>query len=249
MNNPWETYPETISTILRQKHICPTYWDYEAKDVRADGEVEPTAKKAEYWVNETCATDACEYCAGWRYNEWFTEKPTESEISEMLMKNTIKCDLAKKVKRKKKNGLLFSGTENDGQLISLSIDQKYIQIPKLCGDIIAEIRKTNYACLKDAQAVCEFYGGGKDNDDGIGQWNPHIHIVTKKMENAGTVAQLLRRKFIKPKWQVYRVHIKEEPEACARKYVEGEKVDEKIEDTIKDRQYREDNGLSHIYDL
>lgn len=242
MENPFETYAETISAMMRKRHVCKTYMAYEDQHVRADGEVEPWAKKSEFWVNNECATDACEYCSGWKYNEWFQEKPTESDIRELLMKHAIRCDMAKKVKRKKYNAILHNGEENNGQLITLAIDKEYKQMPKLCEDIINEVRKSNYACLHNAEAVCEFYGTD-------GDWNPHIHVVTKKVENAGKIAQLFRRKFIKPKWQVYRVHIKEEPYEAARKYVHHDKIEEKTEAMKKDKEYRSTHSLSDIYEI
>lgn len=148
--------------------------------------------------------------------------------------------------------IINSGMENNGQLITLCIDQKYQQIPKLCGDIIAEIKKTDYSCISGATAVIEIHGSD-------GNINPHIHISTKKLKNAGATAQLFRRKFTKPKWQVYRVDVKDLPYQSACDYVAGHKaqgaddfIDQswgKMASVIKDREYREQNNLEHIYHL
>jgi hypothetical protein len=254
MNNPYEQHPETIANIYRTKSICPTIWKYDEEDVRPNGEVNHEAKKQEFWINDECAFGYCEYCYGHRYNEWFIDKPTEAEVMDLILKQKVKCELSKKHKKKKYNEIINSGMENNGQLITLCIDQNYLQIPKLCGDIIAEIKKADYSCISGATAVIEIHGSD-------GKINPHIHISTKKIKNAGQIAQLFRRKFVKPKYQVYRVDVKELPYHAANDYVAGHKAEASSDDiandrswgkmasVIKDREYREQNNLDHIYHL
>ena len=99
-DNPYEKYPEIFRSILKKKHSCPTYWDYDDEDKLPCGEIKHDAKLNEYWVNEECANGCCEYCYGHRYSEWFAEKPTEDDISDFILKERIKCDMAEKVKRK-----------------------------------------------------------------------------------------------------------------------------------------------------
>ena len=260
MNNPFETYPETIASIYRKRHVCPTRWAYAEENVRANGEVEPDARLEEYWINEECAYGYCEYCYGHRYNEWFIDKPTETEIKDMILREQIKCDLAKKQKKKHYNEILHSGAGNNGQLITLCIDKAYIQIPKLCGDIIAAIRKANYSVLCDATAVIEIHG--KD-----GNYNPHLHLATKKIKNAGVVSQVFRRKFQNQKYQIYRVDVKDLPYQAASDYVEGIKIGQgseagndlygedeqiisgKMAAVDLDIAYRNKHALQHIYEI
>ncbi len=239
-NNPFETYPETFRSILRKRFVCPTLWKYDDKDIRADGEAEIHARKYEYWVNDECAAGACLFCLGRQHNEWFQEKPSDTEIDDWILKNQIKCELAKKAKRKRYNEILMGNEKNNGQLITLSLDQKYQQIPKLFADIIAEIRKADYEFLLGAFATLEVYG--KD-----GNYNPHCHIITKKIKNPGVVTQAFRRKFIKDKWQCYRVHIRELPYEAGDIYCQGIKETSKQDAVAKDEKYRQDNNILSYY--
>ena len=159
------------------------------------------------------------------------------------MKQRLKCEMAKKVKRKKYMELYNGTDKNNGQLITLCIDKEYKQVPKLCGDIISVIIKAEYDCLLDAQATIELYGTNK-------VWNPHIHIATKKLKPNGAVAQLFRRKLVKDKYQVYRVDVKDLPYDSACAYVGGFKDSpEKNEASEMDREYRNEHSLEHIYEL
>lgn len=220
--NPFETYAQTFADILRKRHICPTIWKYDPEDIRSDGEAELNAKKYEYWVNDACAEGHCEYCYGARYNEWFEEKPTEDEIGLHLVKHQIKCDMAKKVKRKTYNELLVKNSGETAQLITLCIDKEYKQIPKVAELILGVISQTNYSFLVDAVGTIEVYG--EDSN-----WNPHIHIITRKVKRCGQVAQVLRRKFQTPKYQVYRIDVKELPYNSGLEYVMGEKQKKQME--------------------
>jgi len=243
MNNPFETYPQTFADIYRKRHTCETVMLYCDADLEANGEPKLNAQKKEHWVNEECAWGYCEYCHGWRYNEWFHEKPTDLEVQELILKQQIKCDLAKKVKRKKYNELINGADKNNGQLITLCIDKEYKQVPKLAEEIISVIIKADYDCLLGARASIELYGKSET------ELLPHIHIVTKKLKPDGAVAQLFRRKFVKDKWQVYRVDVKTLPYESAEAYVNGDKEGAKLAATVKDKEYRQANGLQDIYDL
>nr|QNG41050.1 hypothetical protein [Pygoscelis antarcticus] len=243
MINPFETYPQTFAAILRKKHTCETIMLYADEDREPNGEPKLNARLQEHWVEEACAYGQCEYCHGWQYNEWFQEKPTDSEVQELILKQQIKVDLAKKVKRKKYNELINGADKNNGQLITLCIDKDYKQVPKLAEEIISVIIKADYDCLLDAQATIELYGKSET------ELLPHIHIVTKKLKPDGAVAQLFRRKFQKDKYQVYRVDVKTLPYESAEAYVMGEKEGAKLAATAKDKAYRQANGLQDIYDL
>jgi hypothetical protein len=242
-SNPWENNPELFAEILRKKHNCPTYWDYDDEFKLPNGDIGYGAKLNEYWVNEECANGCCEYCYGHRYNEWFAEKPTREDIKEFILKQRLKCDMAEKVKRKTYKDLLNNGEgeENDGQLITLCIDKEYKQVPKLATEIISVIRNTKYNFIENGYACIEVFG----KDD----FAPHIHIVTKKLKRNGVIAQTLRRKFQTTKWQVYRVDVKALPYNTAWDYVGGEKQLAKQGQCEKDREYREKNNLLDLYEL
>ncbi len=252
MNNPFETYPNTFAEIYRKRHKCETVMLYTDDDLEASGEPKLNAEKKEHWVNEACAEGWCEYCHGWQFNEWFQEKPTNEDVNELIMNQQLKCDLAKKVKRKKYMEKFNGEDKNNGQLITLCIDKDYKQVPKLAEEIISVIIKTDYDCLLDAQATIELYGKSET------ELTPHIHIVTKKLKPDGAVAQLFRRKFIKPKWQVYRVDVKPLPYECGEDYVNGNKGEpseaeanswNKMDAVKKDREYRLKHNLRDIYPL
>ncbi|AXQ65805.1 MAG: putative replication initiation protein [Cressdnaviricota sp.] len=243
MNNPFETYPQTFADIYRKRHKCPTIMLYIDDDLEASGEAKLNATKKEHWVNDECASGACEYCHGWQYNEWFQEKPTDEQVRELILKQQIKCDLAKKVKRTKYNELIYGEEKNNAQLITLCIDKDYKQVPKLAEEIISVIIKANYECLRDAQAAIEVFGKSET------ELNPHIHIVTKKVKSPGAVAQVLRRKLQKDKYQVYRVDVKDMPYQAAYDYVAGNKEGAKLAATQKDKEYRSTHNLKDIYEL
>lgn len=240
--NPYEKYPETLKILLSKRHICPTIWKYDDSDKHPNGEVKAEARKSEYWVNEECAYGYCEYCYGHRYNEWFLEKPTENEVANFILAQRIKCDVAEKVKRKEYGKQLAKGDPNaEGQLITLCIDKDYKQVPKLYLDIISVIRLADYDCLVDAIATLEI-----NTESGI---RPHVHILTRKVKKPSYVAQLFRRKFLKDKYQVYRVDVKSLPYKSGLEYIRGEKTPKKAEFVQKDAEYKNQNNLLSHYDI
>jgi hypothetical protein len=243
MNNPFETYPQTFANIYRKRRKCPTVMLYCDEDKEPNGEPKLNAREKEHMVEEACVYGQCEYCHGWQYNEWFQEKPTEEEVAQLILKQQVKCDMAKKVKRKKYNELINGAEKNNGQLITLCINKGYIQVPKLAEDIISVIIKADYDCLLDAKATIELYGKSET------ELLPHLHIVTKKCKPDGAVAQVFRRKLQKEQWQVYRVDVKSLPYDAAENYVMGEKDDSKDKSLKKDKEYRLKNNLQDIYYL
>lgn len=242
MNNPFETYPNTFAEIYRKRHKCETVMLYTDDDLEASGEAKLNAEKKEHWVNEACAEGWCEYCHGWQYNEWFQEKPTNEDVNELIMNQQLKCDLAKKVKRKKYMEKFNGEDKNNGQLITLCIDKDYKQVPKLAEEIISVIKETQYKDIIDGYAVIEVTGDDME-------WNPHIHCVTKKVGKAGALAQVLRRKFINEKYQIYRVHIEPVKYERGLTYMEGDKIDDKLPQVEADKKYRNDNKLKRLYNL
>jgi len=247
-DNPFLKHQDLLVKLLKAKHICPTCWEYEPKDIRPDGEPELNAVKQEYWVHEACAGGYCEYCYGARYNEYFEEKPTDAEVISLIRQKQLKTDRAALHLAKQYKKELYKDDEDNGQLITLCIDKDYKQIPKLCGDILAEIKQSNYGFMSEAKAVCEIH-----TEHGI---RPHIHIITKKIKKAGYVSQILRRKFQNPKYQIYRVDVKVLPYECGEDYVNGHKGGESTGSEnlkealmIKDREYREMNNMTHITPL
>lgn len=242
-NNAWEKNPDLISEILKKRHICKTYWGYEDKDLGENGEPKLDAKMVEYWVKDECAGGYCEYCMGYSYNEYFQEKPSQSDINEVIMKGILKGDLAKKEKKKKLNNIKLMDNKQ-GQLITLCIDKDYKQVPKLTEEVISVIKSADYDCLLDAHATIELYGVNKE-------FNPHLHIATRKVKKAGYVAQIFRRKFQKDKYQIYRVDVKDiHSYDSAMAYVGGYKDSpEKNEASEMDREYRNENSLANLYEI
>lgn len=241
-HNPYENYPEMLKTILSKRHICPTIWKYEDSDKHPNGEIKAEAKKSEYWVNEACAHGYCEYCYGHRFNEWFLEKPTAQQIEEWILCQRIKSDLAEKVKRQEYRKMLHrQNPDAEGQLITLAIDKDYEQVPKLFLEIISVIRLANYDCLIDSIATLEI-----NTENGK---RPHIHILTRKVKKPSYVAQMFRRKFIKDKYQVYRVDVTSLPYKAGLDYIHGEKTSKKQEYVQKDAEYKEKNNLLSHYDI
>ena len=69
------------------------------------------------------------------------------------------------------------------------------------------------------------------------------------MKRNGVVAQNLRRKFQVPKYQIYRVDVKELPYNVAWDYVGGTKTDVKLAQSIKDIEWRKNNNIESLYEL
>lgn len=237
----WKDNAEFLGSLMKIKHECPTIWKYDDEDKYPNGDVKAEAKLNEYWVNDECAYGYCEYCYGHRYNKWFLEKPTQKDIDEFILKQQIKSDIAEKTKKNEYYKILARKDEG-GQLITLCINQNYKQVPKLATEIISVIRNIQYSFIIDGYACIELYGKGEN-------WNPHIHIVTRKVKRLGVVAQALRRKFQNDKYQIYRVDVKSVPYEEGSQYVDGIKVFGKQEASNKDKEYREENNLYHIYKL
>lgn len=242
-DNPFLKHQDLLVKLLKEKHHCPTTWQYDPKDIRPDGEAELNAVKREYWVNEECGGGYCEYCYGARYNEYFEEKPNEAEVMALIRQKQLKTDRAQIERDKDYKKELYNEDKNNGQLITLCIDKDYKQIPKLYGDIVAEIKKSNYGFLSEAKAVLEIH-----TENGI---RPHVHVLTKKIKKAGYVSQILRRKFQNDKYQIYRIDVKPLPYECGEDYVNGNKGEPsegeyKFACVQKDRDYRMENKIENI---
>lgn len=229
--NPFENHPELFEQVFKAKHKCPTVEIYN-KDTNCN---------IEYLTDELCVNGCCEYCCGNRYNEWFATKPSDEAVRSLVLKMRIKSDMATKHNKKAYNKLLATAGD-EGQLVTLCIDKKYQKIPDLFLEIKSRIQEANYSCLCDAYIVLEVYG--KDNN-----FNPHIHIITRKIKANSAVAQLLRRKFQNDKYQIYRVDVAARPYTCIDQYIQGDKQANKLGATAKDKEYREANNLMHVYKL
>jgi hypothetical protein len=242
-DNPFLKHQDLLVKLLKEKHHCPTVWQYDPKDIRPDGEAELNAVKQEYWVNEECGGGYCEYCYGHRYNEYFEEKPTMEDVIALLRKKQLKTDRAQLIRDKEYKKELYGYDENNGQLITLCIDKDYKQIPKLYGDIVSQIKQSNYGFLSKAQAVLEIH-----TEHGI---RPHIHLLTEKIKKAGYVSQILRRKFQNDKYQIYRIDVKQLPYEAGADYIRGDKGGEET-DVVKtalvqkDREYRMRNKIENL---
>ncbi len=188
----------------------------------------------------------CKY--GTDFNELFKKRPTEMEIHDLQEWLHIKGNLAQQ-EAQKRRARLFAKHNEEGQLISIMLDQKYKQIPELMGDILNELKSYKMITENDGIASVEI--------EGEGGWNPHIHVAIKKTKAPSLVAQPLYLKFVKDKhgnkrekYQCYRISVDPMPYGAAAKYVYGEKSDpEKLEKCKKDEAWRIENGMKAVYHI
>ncbi len=75
-------------------------------------------------------------------------------------------------------------------------------------------------------------------------WNPHIHVVVPKIKSDGYVAQQLRRKNLE---NCYRIDVKTLSIGILGDYINGIKVDEKMEYVAKDIEFRQKHNLLNNY--
>ena len=137
---------------------------------------------------------------------------------------------------------VYANTE-DGVLITIMIDQKELSeadAVKSQYAIIDDLQKAKYRWLIQAEACFEYYG-----EEG---WNPHIHIVTKRIDKESKIRGNLIDKFIKKgKHGVYRIAVDRRPYKNAWKYVAGEKdSDKKMLNVEKDKKFRELYSIDNL---
>lgn len=137
-----------------------------------------------------------------------------------------------------------SNGTNKTHLITLSIDQEMPRekVASLQLEVITIIREANYKCLSNAKARFEYFSGDQL------EWNPHIHVFTDAIGNAGSVAQQFRRK-LKKIPEVYRVHGTTKTGAIHFDYIMGNKRKDKEEAVQKDAEFRKKYGVLEIYNL
>ena len=180
-----------------------------------------------------------------KYNESFEKKPTRAEVVEWLMKLDVKVQKNEQ-RRKNQYNRVFTG-DIMCCLATLSIDQKYLQVPDLIKDIVFELRKAKYKWYEDPILRAEFFS---DKD---GKWNPHIHILNKRGLTNGVapsvIKQALTKKFKNQKFQIYNVHACARPLIAGEDYINGIKKTEKQENVKKDAEYRQQHNIQDIYEL
>lgn len=233
--NPYDQNPSLFFDLFKKRHICPTYWSY-AK--------ETDKMKTEFMLEEDCINGCCSYCYGHDYNEMFAEKPTDEQVYKKIEECKVRCDVAARQRASARKAKLYEGDKHDGLFVTMSIDKAYLQIPKLCEDIMAELKQTQYKDITDGLASLELWSGGNDES-----WNPHIHILTRKSCEPGALAQTLRRKFVKDKWQIYRINVVNTNYNNTIDYIDGVKEGAKLPYVEKDIKYRNENNLAHRYEL
>lgn len=206
-----------------------------------------THDKYKYCIDLACDTlEECKY--GSDFNEIYKTKPTDTQIEELQDYLYVKGQLAEREKEKRRSAL-FNKYNEEGQLITISIDQEYKQPAKLMGDILNELKSYKFITDYDALACCEVNG-----ENG---YNPHIHVAVRKSKAPSSVAQPLRLKFVadkngvrREKWQCYRVQVETMPYGSASKYCYGEKTSpEKMIACEKDEKWRMENGIKNIYQI
>ncbi len=179
----------------------------------------------EVWTPEQIDEERIKWYA---YEEW-KEQKRRDEVAERLRQ------------MQKADGSIKT------QIITICIDQniKESEAIDIQNEVIDKIRG-NYKWLVDAKAVYEYYS--KDKELNIPKWNPHIHIYIEKTIKGSTIAQQLRRKFVKKK-EVYRINVKDGKGNMQLDYINGTKTDEKKECVEKDKNFREINKITEIIDI
>lgn len=233
-----------LYTILAKKHDCY----YHTKEYRS---AHPSDNREVITDHlKSACKNGC--CLGGDWNEFFETKPTEAQLLTWIEDFTIKGKLAREhAEKRRKQKYCMSSPYS--QLITISIDQEYKQPIKAQYDILDRIRKANYKWMTDdATASFEYYG--KD-----GKWNPHVHFSITKTEKPSTIAQALNRVFYETadkkrvkKWEyaIYsRVNCVDRPKETANNYIEGNKADDKMASVDKDKKFREENGIPHIFKI
>ena len=137
----------------------------------------------------------------------------------------------------------------EGVFITLSIDQKQSVSEAIDSQksIVDDLRKANYSWLVDARAVFEYWGKSdahKNHDCSNLNWNPHVHIIVRKSGKLSVIRQHLARKFIEKKRHgVYIFDVKSLPYQDGAEYLEGDKIDVKMDGVSMDRTTRKENNV------
>lgn len=200
------------------------------------------------WRYQSSCADTC--CCEGVFNEFFTEKPTQSEVTEFCKNLFIKGEKAKQHAADRRRAL-FNQAQESGQIITINFDKK--TSPEVIQDVLQEIANTNYVWLsEDAIACIEFFSQQSPNSPE----NPHCHIATKRQNDkngkpikATNIAQQIRRKY-KNLECVYGVNGQERTWSIAKSYVDGTCVSkseggDKWIYTKQDIAHREINDVPH----
>lgn len=141
----------------------------------------------------------------------------------------------------------------EGYLITLSIDQKQSEAEAVASQnaIVGDFRKANYQWLVCAKAVYEYWGhtdaARAENMNTNLKWNPHIHLLVKKTVKKSKIEQQLALKFMKKKKHgVYHFDVRQLPYADGEEYINGGKIEEKMDGVDADRNTREKYNLADL---
>lgn len=233
-----------LRNAIAQKHRC--YYEIKEEKKVGDGYKEVFVEH----IKPSCLNSCC---LGGDFNEFFKHRPTELELHQFIERLEVKGELAKEHARKRKQNL-YCEHSSDSQLITISIDQTYLQPIKAQYDILDRIRKSDYKWMTD-DAIASFEYYGKDEN-----WNPHVHLIITKTKKPSDIAQALNRVFYEKrnkktgkderveqwKYCIYaRVNCVDLTKEAANNYIHGDKADDKMAAVDKDREYREKNGVPH----
>ena len=211
---------------------------------------DPAFKKAE----RTCCrvyhmlnTETCSVC-GDQLTSWDDTKKNEFIEDTFIKSPVIERARKDKIRHEALNEYHKAHTA-EGVFITLSIDQKQSVSEAIDSQksIVDDLRKANYSWLVDARAVFEYWGKSdahKNHDCSNLNWNPHVHIIVRKSGKLSVIRQHLARKFIEKKRHgVYIFDVKSLPYQDGAEYLEGDKIDVKMDGVSMDRTTRKENNV------
>lgn len=183
---------------------------------------------------------------------------TEQEIDELLQRHHCVAyqwfEIDARIKKFEENKKIQDAmaeyhkkNTNEGTLITLCLDQDQSEEDALKNQykVIDELRKANYKWMVEPCCVFEWWSKKdklKDDMDNL-NWNPHIHIVVRRIGKESKIRDNLKAK-MKSLPSVYRFDVKRLPYENGMLYCSGEKVNCKVCACAKDEEFRNKHSVS-----
>lgn len=183
-----------------------------------------------------------------RWNTKFEAKPTMLEAEEWVHRVwTIGGIVAKRKKAERLAKLTkeIAPEMVKSKLITFMIDQQKTITKQYCEALVDELRLTSqyesYKYLRGSTVRFEFYTKGD-------KFNPHLHFNCETSMKNGQIAQLLKRKFVKDKWNIYRINAVERTADITENYIiDANKTSEKMPSVEKDNEFKKANNIEEVY--
>jgi len=183
--------------------------------------------------------------------EWDAHKEREREEFVFEIAPQIAAE-AKRERIRIMKEAYHSAHNPEGCLITLCIDQKQSEAEAVASQnaIVEDLRKSNYQWLVCAKAVYEYWGhtdaASAENLSTNLKWNPHIHILVKKTCKLSVIRQHLARKFKDKKHGIYIFDVRKLNWFAGEEYINGGKIEEKLDGVDGDRITREKYNLADV---